>query len=137
MSIQITYACIHPENTSKYTCSTAGHPTANGLNNSYISPISTVPDITLPNRRSESDNGTANSPIRFIGNTKGGWQPYASVGMVWNLLNETNATADGVKLPEMHTKPYVEYGVGLQRTWADKFSAYGQALHGHVREPHR
>jgi hypothetical protein len=72
-----------------------------------------------------------NPSIRFIGNTKGGWQPYASVGMVWNLLNETNATADGVKLPEMHTKPYVEYGVGLQRTWADKFSAYGQAMLRH------
>ena len=72
-----------------------------------------------------------NPSLRIIGNTKGGWQPYASVGMVWNLLNETHATADGVKLPEMHTKPYVEYGVGLQRTWADKFSAYGQAMLRH------
>ncbi len=72
-----------------------------------------------------------NPSVKFIGNIKGGWQPYASVGMVWNLLNETNATADGVKLPEMHTKPYVEYGVGLQRTWADKFSAYGQAMLRH------
>ena len=72
-----------------------------------------------------------NPSLRIIGNTKGGWQPYASVGMVWNLLNETNATADGVKLPQMHTRPYVEYGVGLQRTWADKFSAYGQAMLRH------
>ena len=72
-----------------------------------------------------------NPSIRFIGNTKGGWQPYASVGMVWNLLNETHTEANGVKLPEMHTKPYIEYGVGLQRTWADKFSAYGQAMLRH------
>jgi hypothetical protein len=72
-----------------------------------------------------------NPSIRFIGNTKSGWQPYASVGMVWNLLNETKATADGVRIPEMHTRPYVEYGVGLQRTWADKFSAYGQAMLRH------
>ena len=68
-----------------------------------------------------------NPAIKFIGNIKG-WQPYASVGMTWNLLNETESEANGVKLPEMHTKPYVEYGVGVQRTWADKYSAYGQAM---------
>ena len=63
-----------------------------------------------------------------MGNLKGGWQPYASVGMVWNLMNETNVKADGVDLPQMHTRPYIEYGVGLQRYWNDKFSAYGQAM---------
>ena len=69
-----------------------------------------------------------NPSVRFIANTKTGWQPYASVGMVWNLLNETNATANGVKLPEMSMKPYVEYGLGLQRNWKDKFIAFGQAM---------
>ena len=68
-----------------------------------------------------------NPAIKFIGNIKG-WQPYASVGMVWNIMNKTKATANGVKLPEMHTKPYVEYGVGIQRCWNNKFSAYGQAM---------
>ena len=33
-----------------------------------------------------------NPAIKFIGNTKSGWQPYASVGMTWNLLNETDQT---------------------------------------------
>ena len=28
----------------------------------------------------------------------------------------------------MYTKPYVQYGVGLQRCWDDKFSAFGQAM---------
>jgi hypothetical protein len=28
----------------------------------------------------------------------------------------------------MHTKPYVEYGVGIQKLWNDKYSAYGQAM---------
>ena len=68
-----------------------------------------------------------NPAVKFIGNIKG-WQPYASVGMVWNVMDKTKATANGVKLPEMHIKPYVEYGVGLQRCWNDKFSAYGQAM---------
>ena len=69
-----------------------------------------------------------NPSLRFITNTKNGWQPYASVGMVWNLMNETSATANGVKLPEMHTKPYVEYGVGIQKRMKDKFIAFGQAM---------
>ncbi len=69
-----------------------------------------------------------NPSLRFITNTKNGWQPYASVGMVWNLMNETSATANGVKLPEMHTKPYVEYGVGIQKRMKDKFTAFGQAM---------
>ncbi len=66
--------------------------------------------------------------IKFIGNTKNGWQPYASVGMVWNLMNHTNATANGIKLPNMYTRPYVEYGVGVQKLWNDRYSAYGQAM---------
>ncbi len=70
-----------------------------------------------------------NPALRFIGNTKSGWQPYASVGMVWNLLNETNVTADGYKLPEMHIKPYIEYGLGLQKTSSNgNFTGFGQAL---------
>ncbi|MBQ1611890.1 MAG: hypothetical protein II085_00265, partial [Alphaproteobacteria bacterium] len=66
--------------------------------------------------------------VRFIGNLKDGWQPYASVGMVWNLMNETDVRANGVELPGMHTKPYIEYGVGIQRYWNDRFTAFGQAM---------
>ena len=69
-----------------------------------------------------------NPEIKIMANTKKGWQPYASVGMVWNLMNETHTTANGVKLPEMHTKPYVEYGIGVQKHVSDTFMAYGQAM---------
>ena len=69
-----------------------------------------------------------NPSVRFIANTKNGWQPYASVGMVWNVMNENKVTANNVRLPEMGMKPYVEYGVGLQRNWKDRFTAYGQAM---------
>ncbi len=68
-----------------------------------------------------------NPAIKFIGNIKE-WQPYASVGMNWNVMNQTKVTADGVRLPEMHTKPYVEYGVGVQKLWNNKYSAYAQAM---------
>ena len=64
--------------------------------------------------------------VKVIGNI-GTWQPYASVSMVWNVLNDTKVTADDVALPEVSVKPYVKYGVGVQKKWADKFTAFGQA----------
>ena len=69
-----------------------------------------------------------NPSMRFIANLKNGWQPYASVGMVWNVLNSSKVKADDIILPKMSMKPYVEYGLGLQRSWADRFTAYGQAM---------
>lgn len=66
--------------------------------------------------------------IKFMGNVGKGWQPYASVGMVWNILNETKFTANNVRLPEISIKPYVEYGVGLQKSWNDKCSGFLQAM---------
>lgn len=69
-----------------------------------------------------------NPSVRFIANTKNGWQPYASVGMVWNVMNENKVTANEVRLPEMGMKPYVEYGVGIQKNWKDRFTAFGQAM---------
>ena len=66
--------------------------------------------------------------IKLIGNTKNGWQPYIGVSMVWNLLDESKVTADSVRLPEMSIKPYVQYGVGLQKRVNEKFLAFGQAM---------
>ena len=66
--------------------------------------------------------------IKFMGNVGKGWQPYASVGMVWNILNETKFTANNVRLPEMSIRPYVEYGVGLQKIWHDKCTGFVQAM---------
>ena len=66
--------------------------------------------------------------IKFMGNVGKDWQPYASVGMVWNILNETNFTANNVRLPEMSIRPYVEYGVGLQKIWHDKCTGFVQAM---------
>lgn len=66
--------------------------------------------------------------IKFMGNVGKGWQPYASVGMVWNILNDTKVTANDVRLPEMSIKPYVEYGVGLQKSWHERFTGFIQAM---------
>ena len=66
--------------------------------------------------------------LKVIGNTQKGWQPYASVSMVWNLMDKTNVTANDVRLPQISVKPYVEYGVGLQKSWSENFTAFGQAM---------
>ena len=69
-----------------------------------------------------------NPSLRFIMNCKNGWQPYARVGMVWNLLNDTNVYAGGYHLPEMHIKPYIEYGLGVQKLYKHRFTGFGQAM---------
>ena len=66
--------------------------------------------------------------VKFIGNLPNGWQPYASVGMVWNLLNDTKVTANSVALPQMSIKPYVEYGVGVQKSYKDRFTGFVQVM---------
>ena len=66
--------------------------------------------------------------LRFVVNTKTGWQPYLAVGMVWNILAHSNIKANGEELPDMYTKPYVQYGLGLQKVVKDRFTAFGQAM---------
>ena len=66
--------------------------------------------------------------VKFIVNTKNGWQPYIGVNMIWNLLDESKVSANDVRLPEMSIKPYVQYGVGVQKRFKDRYMAFGQAM---------
>ena len=65
---------------------------------------------------------------KIIGNTKNGWQPYALVAMVWNINGKSDVMANDVNLPQMSIKPYVQYGVGVQKKVKDNFTAYGQTM---------
>ncbi len=69
-----------------------------------------------------------NPSLRFITNLKNGWQPYARVGMVWNLISQTDVDAGGYHLPDMYIKPYVEYGLGIQKLYNHRFTGFGQAM---------
>ena len=74
-------------------------------------------------------NGIQIAPgIKFIGNLKGGWQPYASVRMVWNTIDKTRYTAEDIALPQMSVAPYLQYGLGLQKRWGDRFTGFFQAM---------
>lgn len=66
--------------------------------------------------------------IKLIGNLKHGWQPYLGVQMVWNIMDKTDFRAQNVNLPELSVKPYVQYGVGLQKRWGDRFTGFGQVM---------
>ena len=66
--------------------------------------------------------------VKFIGNLKNGWQPYASIAMIWNIMDKTKFTANDVGLPETSVKPYIQYGIGVQKRWKERLTAYGQAM---------
>ena len=66
--------------------------------------------------------------VKFIGNLKNGWQPYLSVQMVWNIMDKTDFTAANVDLPDMSVKPYIQYGVGLQKRWGERFTGFFQTM---------
>lgn len=66
--------------------------------------------------------------VKLIGNLKDGWQPYLAANMVWNIMDGQKFYANNVELPQMTIAPYVEYGVGLQRKWGDRFTGFGQAM---------
>ena len=64
--------------------------------------------------------------IKLIGNLKNGWQPYASVSMVWNIMDKTQFQANYVSLPELSVKPFVKYGVGVRKSWGERFTGFFQ-----------
>ena len=66
--------------------------------------------------------------VKVIYNTKKGWEPYVSAGVVYNVLDKSEVTANDVKLPSMSIKPYAEYGVGIQKRWKDRFTGFIQAM---------
>ncbi|MBD5403188.1 hypothetical protein HDR58_10410, partial [bacterium] len=66
--------------------------------------------------------------FRMMANTKRGWQPYIAVNMVMNFMDKAKVSADDIRLPGMSTRPYVQYGIGVQKTFKDNFMAFGQTM---------
>jgi outer membrane autotransporter protein len=66
--------------------------------------------------------------LKFIANLPKGWQPYIGINMRWNIMDKTHFSLPDVNIPDMSVDPYVEYGVGLQRKWGDRFTGFGQAM---------
>ena len=66
--------------------------------------------------------------LKFIGNLKNGWQPYIGVQMVWNIMDDTKFKANNVDLPQMSVKPYIQYGVGIQKRWGERLTGFFQTM---------
>ena len=43
-------------------------------------------------------------------------------------MGKNQVTANDVVLPKLSEKAFVQYGVGIQKTWADKFTGFLQAM---------
>ncbi len=66
--------------------------------------------------------------VKFIGNLKNGWQPYAGVSVVINIMDRTHFMANDVTLPSMSVNPFVKYGVGVRKTWGERLTGYFQTF---------
>lgn len=66
--------------------------------------------------------------FKFIGNLNNGWQPYAGVSVVWNIMDKTEFKANDVSLPSLSVKPFVKYGLGVRKTWGERFTGFLQAF---------
>ena len=64
--------------------------------------------------------------IKFIGNLKNGWQPYLGVSMVWNIMDKSHFTANDVSLPDLSIDPFVKYGIGVRKSWGERFTGFFQ-----------
>ena len=64
--------------------------------------------------------------IKFIGNLKNGWQPYLGASVVWNIMDRTHFKANNVALPNLSIDPFVKYGVGVRKSWGERFTGFFQ-----------
>lgn len=66
--------------------------------------------------------------VKFIGNFKNYLQPYLSVSMAWNLIDHAQFQANDVYLPDLSVKPYVQYGLGVQKRWGEKVTGFIEGM---------
>lgn len=43
-------------------------------------------------------------------------------------MGRNQVTANDVVLPKLSERAYLQYGVGVQKTWADRFTGFLQAM---------
>ena len=66
--------------------------------------------------------------IKLIGNFKEYLQPYLAVSMVWNIIDHARFQANDVYLPDLSVQPFVQYGVGVQKRYGDRFTGFLEAM---------
>lgn len=66
--------------------------------------------------------------IKLIGNFKNYLQPYISVSMIWNIIDHARFQANDVYLPALSVEPFVQYGAGVQKRWADRLTGFFETM---------
>lgn len=66
--------------------------------------------------------------LKLISNKDCKWKPYATLGYVHDVMGKTKFRANGMHLPSMGIRPYVEYSIGTQYLWSDAYTIYGQII---------
>lgn len=101
-SLMMSYTFV---NTFNYTTSAGVHMDADPLHAIHIEP-----------------------QIKLIGNFKNYLQPYLSVSMIWNILDDTKFKASDIYIPDLSVKPYVQYGLGVQKRWGERITAFFETM---------
>lgn len=65
--------------------------------------------------------------LKLTANLNDGWQPYIGVQQIWNIINASKFSPNDVSVGEISLKPYVQYGIGLQKSTGENFTGYIQA----------
>ena len=66
--------------------------------------------------------------LKLISNKDCKWKPYATLGYVHDVMGKTKFRANGMHLPSMGIRPYVEYSIGTQYLWSDAYTIYAQII---------
>ena len=66
--------------------------------------------------------------LKIIGNLKHGWRPYAGIDVMMNFMGNTKYMANETRLPELSVKPYVQYGLGIQKSFGEVFTGFFQTM---------
>lgn len=64
--------------------------------------------------------------LKIVGNFKNNWQPYVGIDFMWNILDKARFSVEDVSLPDLSIDPYLQYGLGVQKKFGDRFTGYAQ-----------
>ncbi len=67
--------------------------------------------------------------VKLIANNfKNGWQPYIGVNMTWVLMDGAKFWANDIAFSRLSIRPFVEYGIGIQKHHGEHVTGYFQAM---------
>ncbi len=66
--------------------------------------------------------------LKLIGNFKNNWQPYVGASFMWNIMGKASETIEGIDIPAITMKPYIQYSVGIQKKIGKRFTGYAEFM---------